>query len=191
MTVAESDNTIEPLSWQVLDILVDKVTGLVGERAVNVLSTLDDADRTQPPDPRIVYNLGNELEEVFGKKGAFALLRQVGREIGLFFTNGKESDEAADILAVTLRQLGFAYAIRLDEEDAYICQCVFYKFLEEDGFGPIQRPVCWTGWGFIEGCLSNVNGAHHVQWKERDYEAKACRFSIRRTAAEYELGDEA
>ncbi len=185
MSEASTEN-IEPLSWQVLDILASKVQGLVGEGAMSVLTTLENADRTQPPDPRIVYDLGNEMEELFGKKGAFALLRQAGREIGKNFTDGKKSDEAAEILASTLRQLGFAYEIKLEDNDAYICKCVFYKFLEADGHGPVQKPVCWTGWGFIEGCLSNVNGAHHVKWKSRDKEAQACRFSIRHSAEDYD-----
>jgi|GEM_PF-1061850 len=177
---------IQPLSWQVLDIILEKLQGLVGEGAMGVLKTLKSADRTQPPNPRIVYDLGNELEDLVGPKGAFALLRQVGREIGILFTKGKDSETAAEILATTLRQLGFAYEIKLEEDSAYICKCVFYGFLKQDGFEPVEKPVCWTGWGFIEGCLSNVNNAHHIKWVGRDNLKQECRFSIRKSADEWD-----
>lgn len=188
--MTETDTTeseaIEQLSWQVLDILVEKIRGLIGEGAVSVLQSIKTADRNQPPNPELVYNIGNELEDMIGKKGAFALLRQVGREIGAMFTDDKNSEEATEILAVTLRNLGFAYEIKLEEKEAYICKCVFYDLLAADGYRPVQKPVCWTGWGFIEGCLSNVNGAHHIKWKGRDIEARECKFEIRRSVEEWD-----
>ncbi len=184
--MTESDEDIQQLSWQVLDIILDKLRGLIGERAIGLLHTVQDADRTHPPSPRLVYDIGNELEEVVGKKGAFALLRVIGREIGVMFTEGKDTKIATEILTVTLRNLGFAYEIKLEDKDAYICHCVFYDILNADGHGPIEKPVCWTGWGFIEGCLSNINGAHHIKWMERDIDAKACRFDVRLSANEWE-----
>ena len=181
-----SSEEIQPLSWRVLDIIIERIHGLIGAGALGVLTTLDGADRSQPPDPRIVYDLGNEMGDLFGNKGAFAILRQVGREIGRMFSDGTNPLEAREILQVTLRELGFAYEIKLSETDAHICRCVFYDLLKADGHGPIRRPVCWMGWGFIEGCLKNVNGAHHVQWQDRDEAAQACRFAIRKTADDYE-----
>lgn len=183
---SNTEAEITPLSWQVLDIVIEKLAGLIGPSAMKVLKTMDGADRSQPPSPRIVYNLGNELADLVGDKGAFALLRQVGREIGIMFTDGKDAETAREILNLTLRQLGFAYEIKLDSKDAYICKCVFYDYLKEDGYAPVEKPVCWTGWGFIEGCLKNVNGAHHIKWQERDYEKKACRFSVRMSANDWD-----
>lgn len=184
---AESDVAITPISWQVLDTLIEKLEGVIGARAMKILKTIDSADRNSPPSPRIVYDLGNELEDLLGKKGAFSLLRLVGREIGQMFTDGKDTESARELLNVTLRHLGFAYEIKLDSEHAYICHCVFYDYLKQDGFAPIERPVCWTGWGFIEGCLKNVNGAHHIKWQKRDNQKKACRFSIRMSADEWDF----
>ena len=181
-----AEDDIEQLSWQVLDIIIGKLGDLIGEGAITVLRTIQEADRSAPPNPQLVYRLGNELEEVVGKKGAFSLLRQVGREVGEMFTGGKSPEEATEILAVTLRNLGFAYEIRVQDEEAYICKCVFYDLLAADGHKPIQKPVCWTGWGFIEGCMKNVNGAHHVQWKGRNIEARECRFEIRQSANQWD-----
>lgn len=185
-TAIAGQEEIEQLSWQVLDIIVDKIGGIIGEGAVSVLQTIKNADRNQPPNPQLVYNIGNELEEIIGKKGAFALLRQVGREVGGMFTDGKGSEEAKEILEVTLRNLGFAYEIKLQDTEAYICKCVFYDLLAADGYRPVQKPVCWTGWGFIEGCLANVNGAHHIKWKGRDIEARECKFEIRQSVEEWD-----
>ncbi len=185
-TAVDQGEEIEQLSWEVLDIIVDKIGGIIGEGAVSVLQTIKTADRDQAPNPELVYNLGNELEEIIGKKGAFALLRQVGREVGKMFTDGKHPEEATEILAVTLRNLGFAYEIKLNEKEAYICKCVFYDLLAADGYRPIQKPVCWTGMGFIEGCLSNVNDTHHIKWKGRDLQARECKFEIRRSVEEWD-----
>jgi predicted hydrocarbon binding protein len=173
-----------PISWQVIDLLVEKIVSLIGKDAAGVLGTVRAMDHSQDPSPEMVYQLGNDLGELLGKDGAFAIVRQVGREIGKEFTDGKSRAEALKILEETLRHLGFAYRIDLDDDDAYICQCVFYDLLDRDGFGPIERPVCWAGWGFIEGSLANISGAHHITWAERDYEAKRCRFRIKRSALE-------
>ncbi len=172
---------IIPMSWQVIDLVVEKVCGLIGENAARVLTSVREMDHDSDPDPEIVYQLGNDLGELLGPDGAFAVVRQVGREIGHAFTDGKERAEALGILEETLRHLGFAYRIDLEDDDAYICQCVFYDLLKRDGAAPIQRPVCWVGWGFIEGCLANINQAHHITWMERDIEAQRCRFRISRT----------
>ena len=180
-------DVIQPLSWQVVDILIDRLESLIGKKAINVLfQAFGEIDRSVAPDPVIIYQLGNELYDLVGKNGAFALLRQVGREIGGMFTDGKDAESALELLNKTLAELGFAYEIKLDDENAYICKCVFYKFLQEDGYKPVERPVCWTGWGFIEGCLKNVNGAHHIKWEGRDNKAQACRFSVKMTSDDWE-----
>ncbi len=172
---------ITPMSWQVIDLLVEKIASLIGEDAAGLLATVREADHHRDPSPELVYQLGNDLEELLGRDGAFAIVRQVGREIGREFTAGKEREEALRILEETLRHLGFAYRIELEEDDAFICRCVFYELLRRDGYGPVQRPVCWAGWGFIEGCLGTIEGAHHITWKERDLENQRCRFRISRT----------
>ncbi len=179
-----SEAGVMPMSWQVVDLLVEKVATLIGEHAAGILRTVREMDHTGDPEPEMVYQLGNDLGELLGRDGAFAIVRQVGREIGREFTDGKERGEALRILEETLRHLGFAYRIDLEGDDAYICQCVFYDLLQRDGAGPIERPVCWAGWGFIEGCLANINGAHHITWAERDIQAQRCRFRISRNALE-------
>jgi len=179
-----SGQTIAPMSWTVIDLLVEKISSLIGENGTRVLESVRRMDRGNDPSPEFVYRLGNELGELLGSEGAFAVIRQVGREIGREVTAGKDRGEALELLADTLRHLGFAYRIELEEQDAWICRCVFYDFLQRDGYGPVERPVCWAGWGFIEGCLGTIEGAHHITWKERDEAGQRCRFRISREALE-------
>jgi len=173
---------IEKIGWQVIDVLVAKVASLIGENAVRILPSVRDLDRSKDPSPEIVYQLAEELAELLGKNGAFAIIRQLGREIGQEVTEGKTKGEAVEILRDTLRQLGFAYAVELAENNAYICNCVFYEILKKNGHGPIEQPVCWAGWGFIEGSLKRILGSHHITWKERDYEHEKCRFHVAKDA---------
>ncbi len=169
---------VADMSWQVIDLILEKMRLLIGEGALSVLQEIKNVDRSSDPSPELVYRLSNELGDLLGAQGAFAVIRQVGREIGVHFSEGKGAEAAKTILQETLRGLGFAYEIRLDESDAYICSCVFHRMIEAEGARPIEKPVCWAGWGFIEGCLKEINQAHHIRWRDRNEQKKECRFEI-------------
>ena len=41
----------------------------------------------------------------------------------------------------------------------------------------IEHSVCWTGWGFIEGFMREIEGIKAIEWSSRDYENNRCQFN--------------
>jgi hypothetical protein len=50
--------------------------------------------------------------------------------------------------------------------------------LAKEGLKPTQHPVCWIGWGFVEGFMKALTGAKGVKFAQRDFDKKQCWFEI-------------
>ena len=163
------------ITKEVIDTLINLMKDIIGEKAVNiVLNGLNVGEDAKGKD--IVYAFAESTTNLLSKKASFAILRQVGRELALAIMAKHDRADFDFILETTLNDLGFAQKIEKNENDAFICNCVFYSVLQHNNLEPIQHSVCWTGWGFIEGFMRIIKGIKGIQWVKRDVENNRCQF---------------
>lgn len=170
-------NNPKPITQEVIDVLVNLTRGVIGFNVGSVV--LRELKIENPNDGReIVYKFAGSLESTLGKNGAFATLRQVGRDLAEKLMDENPESEWEKLFHHALREFGFAEMIKQENQQAFICNCVFYDVLKENGLKPIEHPVCWTGWGFIEGFMKTFEGVQRIKWVGRDIEAKRCKFDF-------------
>lgn len=163
------------ITQDVIDTLISLMKDVIGEKAVAiVLNGLEVGENAKGRD--IVYAFAESTTNMLSKKASFAILRQVGRELALIIMSKHERADYDFVLETTLNDLGFAQKIEKNENDAFICNCVFYSILQSNNLEPIQHSVCWTGWGFIEGFMRVIKDIRGIQWKKRDVENNRCQF---------------
>ncbi len=163
------------INKEVINLLISLMKNILGNNAVEVILK-NCRDKTDGK--RLIYKFAEETQNLLGQKGAFASMRQLGRELAKKLMEEHPKDEWEDILAVALNNLGFAKAIKKEKDRAFICDCVFYPILEENNLKPITHAICWAGWGFIEGFVKEIEGVKGIEWVSRDYEHRSCRFDF-------------
>lgn len=163
------------ITKDVIDTLINLMKDVIGEKAVTiVLNGLDVGENAKGRD--IVYAFAESTTNILSKKASFAILRQVGRELAAVIMSKHEKKDFDFVLETTLNDLGFAQKIEKNEDNAFICNCVFYSVLQRNNLEPIQHSVCWTGWGFIEGFMRVIKNIRGIQWVQRDVENNRCQF---------------
>lgn len=165
------------ITQEVINTLIDLMKNVIGSNGVGiVLKNLDVEDGAAGK--KIVYQFAESTTKILGVKGAFATLRQVGRELAKAMMTKHPRDQWEFVLRTALNDLGFAQKIDFDAKEAFICNCVFYSILKKNKLEPIQHSVCWAGWGFIEGFMKALEGVKGIQWKERDVLQNRCKFDF-------------
>ena len=163
------------ITKEVIDTLINLMKDVIGEKAVNiVLKNINIGEEAKGKD--IVYAFAESTTNILSKKASFAILRQVGRELALSIMSNHHEFEWNFVLKTTLNDLGFAQQIIQEENEAFICNCVFYNTLQSNGLNPTEHSVCWVGWGFIEGFMRELKDIKGIQWVNRDIENKRCQF---------------
>lgn len=163
------------ITKEVIDTLIGLMKDVIGEKAVNiVLNGINIGEDAKGKE--IVYAFAESTTNILSKKASFAILRQVGRELALSMMGNSDKSEWESILATALNDLGFAQQIIKDENEAFICNCVFYNILKSNELQPIEHSVCWTGWGFIEGFMREIKDIKAIKWVARDVENNRCQF---------------
>lgn len=169
--------TVAKISEEVIGVLVDLARGVVGTNVGAVV--LREMKIENENDGReIVYKFAASIEDTLGKNGAYATLKQVGRDLSQKLMEENDESEWENLFHNALSEFGFAEMVKKEDNAAFICSCVFYDILKVDGLGPTQHPVCWTGWGFIEGFMKEFEGVQRIKWTGRDIEAKRCKFDF-------------
>ena len=169
--------TIKSISKEVIEVLVNLARRVIGYNLGSVV--LRELQIENTDDGReIVYKFASSLEDTLGKMGAFATLKQVGRDLSLKLMNESLEQEWEQLFKNALREFGFAEMIDKTNNSAYICNCVFYDVLQKDGLEPTEHPVCWVGWGFIEGFMKEFEGVQRIKWASRDIENQRCKFDF-------------
>lgn len=167
------------ISKEVIDTLVSLTKNILGEKAVsNILSEVSKKVYTNASGRDIVFTFADEIQSMFGQKGGYAIVRQLGREVANALMKNHPKEEWESLLEKSLNVFGFAYKIERTKTEAYICNCVFYEgVLKPRGLGPVEHCVCWCGWGFIEGFVKGLEeGVRGIKWVDRDYENQKCKF---------------
>ncbi len=129
-----------------------------------------------PSGRELVLAFAGETQTILGSKGAFATLRQVGRDLAKSIMADHAPEDWETKLEEGLNDLGFAERIEKETGRAFICRCVFYDILEQRGLEPIEHAVCWAGWGFIEGFMKALRGVSGIEWVSRDVSGEKCEF---------------
>jgi len=140
------------------------------------LNKLGNLDNKEGRD--VIYIFAEEAQNLLGDKGAYASLRQVGRELARILMKKNPKEKWKSVLENSLNEFGFAKKIEKDKGYAYICGCVFYEILDKNGIKPIQHAVCWAGWGFIEGFVKEMDGVKGIRWTERNMIDEKCKFEF-------------
>jgi len=167
------------INQEVINTLIDLTKAIIGEKAVdNIVKSVNEKNKENAVGKDIVFAFADEIQNMYGQNGGNAIIRQLGREIAKSLMEKHSKEEWEDLLEKSLNAFGFAYKIERNENEAYICNCVFYEGnLKPRGLGPIEHSVCWCGLGFIEGFIRELEeGVKFIKWKERDYENKKCKF---------------
>lgn len=163
------------ITQEVINILIELMKNVIGENGVGVILKHINIEENASG-RKIVYAFAESATKILGKQGAFATLRQVGRELAKVMMSKHAKEDWEFVLRTALNDLGFAQKIDMESEEAYICNCVFYSILEKNNMKPIEHSVCWAGWGFIEGFMKALEGVKGIKWSSRDVLENRCKF---------------
>jgi predicted hydrocarbon binding protein len=167
------------INQEVINTLIDLTKAIIGEKAVdNIVKSVMEKNKENCAGKDIVFAFADEIQNLFGQKGGYAIIRQLGREVAKSLMEKHLKEEWEDLLKKSLNTFGFAYKIERNSNEAYICNCVFHEeALKPRGLGPTEHSICWYSWGFIEGFVRELETeVKSVKWEERDYENRKCKF---------------
>lgn len=169
--------TIKDITEEVIEVLVSLARGVIGHNLGSVV--LRELDITNKNDGKeIVFKFAGSLEINLGKHGAYATLRQVGRDLAKKIMAENSEDKWNFLFLNALNEFGFANEVVKNDTSAFICNCVFYDVLQLEGLEPTEHPVCWIGWGFIEGFMKEFENIQRIKWTYRDIENRRCKFDF-------------
>ena len=167
------------ITSEVIGFLIQLMEDIIGETAVKVvLRDTKNKIGENLEGREILFRFAGELQKTLGVKGAFATMRQVGRDLAKYLMKQHPQEKWEEVLENALNDFGFARKIEKKKDRAYICNCVFYEILEKNDLAPIQHAICWAGWGFIEGFMKEIEGVKCIKWNGRDFENEMCRFDF-------------
>ena len=164
---------MKEITRETIELLLELTKQTIGDKGVKILLNKSSKDLSGK---ELVYDIASVAMEIYGDKGSYAIVRQLGRDLAKSLMEKYPKEKWQQLLENTLREFGFAQKIELREDNACICSCVFYDILHENNLKPTEHVVCWCGWGFIEGFAREIKGAKGVEWKERDIEKRECLF---------------
>jgi predicted hydrocarbon binding protein len=167
------------INKEVIDTLVSLTRNILGDKAVDqILNNIAKKVGDNLTGRDIVFAFTDEIQNIYGQNGGYAIVRQLGREVAKVLMEKHPKEEWEEVLEKALNEFGFAYKIERNKNEAYICSCVFYEgVLKPRNLNPVEHCICWYGWGFIEGFVKNLEeGVKGIQWVDRDYENRKCKF---------------
>jgi len=154
-------------------ILVELLSQVVGEATVQMaLNSL--IEKGGSAGSELIMDLSEEIELLFGSDGAYAILRQVGRQFAEIASKGKNAN--AYEVSSAINALGIAREVELTPEHACVMNCVFHKQIINRDREAVDHPVCWIDRGVLEGYLNNSDGSQQIHWSSRDNKQGSCNF---------------
>jgi len=170
---------IDEVNQEVINTLIDLSRRIIGEKTVdNIMKSIMEKNKENATGKNIVFAFADEIQNLFGQNGGYAIIRQLGREVAKSLMEKHPREEWEDLLEKYSNTLGFAYKIERNSNEFYVHNCVFYEGnLKPRGLKPTEHCICWGGWGFVEGFVRELNpGVKGIKWAERDYENQKCKF---------------
>ena len=166
------------INKDVIDTLITLTKDILGNNAVNeILNRISEKTSDNASGKDIIFAFTDEIQNIYGLKGGYAIVRELGRTVAKVLMNKYPKEQWEEVLESALNEFGFAYKIERNNNEAYICNCVFYEGILTRNLKPIEHCVCWYGLGFIEAFVRRLEeGVKGIRWVERDYENKKCKF---------------
>ena len=164
---------MKEITRETVELLLELTKSTIGDKGVRTLLNRTSENLSGR---ELVYNIASAVMDVYGDKGSYAIVRQLGRDLAKKLMKKYPKDMWQWVLENSLRELGFAQRIELIQDEACICSCVFYEILQKDGLNPTEHAVCWCGWGFIEGFVREMKRVTGIEWKYRDAQKEQCWF---------------
>jgi len=161
-------------------LTVTKSAGeLIGKYSVEkILNKMADSDGVLEG-RALIFSFGNEIQSSHGNKGAFATMRQMGREVAKVLMSKHKVFEWEGLFEKGLSTLGFAQWVEKDKEKACLFGCTYCDVLKQKGLQPLEHSICWFGWGFTEGFLRMLEkDLFTIEWSGCDPENKKCCFKL-------------
>lgn len=175
--IEKENNPIDIISTEIISILVNLAKGVIGNNVGGViLREMEINDFTNAKE--IIYKFSSTVENIIGKNGAFATLRQIGRDLATKILEENPKHEWSLLFNNAMNEFGFANMIKHRDGSTFMCNCVFYNVLQKEGLEPTEHPVCWAGWGFVEGFMKEFENIQRIIWVGRDNDAKICKFDF-------------
>ena len=113
------------ITQEVILTLINLMREFLGDKnSVEILRGLKVEGK--PSGRQLVYIFAESTTRILGKKGSFATLRQIGRELAKVMVKSHPADKWEFVLSTALNDLGFAQEIKRENGEAFICNCVFF-----------------------------------------------------------------
>ncbi|MBU0653690.1 MAG: roadblock/LC7 domain-containing protein [Gammaproteobacteria bacterium] len=108
----------------------------------------------------LLADLAEQIEVLFGKRGATSVFRYAGKQMGKRLGKGTSGDVeiARDLVTNFFRSKGFMDSIGIEENRAELTGCQIGLVLRERGVMAGNHPLCHFGFGLIEGVNESVTG---------------------------------
>ncbi len=120
---------------------------------------------------KLIAAIGDSIAEFTGLSAAQAIMRAAGREF-IKKSLGEIRDPVEAAINM-LERLGFLEKVVSGGDGRYfIRNCRLAEYLEANGREPGKHPLCYFGFGLIEGCFSKAG--KHTAIKFISREGKTC-----------------
>lgn len=169
----------EQINHEIVLKIIEIAKGLLGSFNVNtMLNQVADAGSI-PEGCDLLIAFGDKIQSQYGDKGAFATMRQLGREVGKNLMANHPAEEWEDLLKTGLLTLGFTKNIKIGENSVEVTDCVYHKILEQRGKKPTEHSFCWMGLGFAEIFIRAFNkNIRSVKWQHRNDNMNCCFYKL-------------
>ena len=153
--------TQEQINHEIILTIIEIAKELLGPFNVNtMLNQVADAKGVLEGSDLLIA-FGDKLQVQYGNNGAFATMRQLGREVGKKLMSVHPDDEWNHLMRKGLSTLGFTDNIRIEDKKIIVTDCIYFNILEHRGINPTEHSFCWMGMGFIESFIRVFNKDVH------------------------------
>ncbi len=121
----------------------------------------------------ILVHVGSGVRDTVGLRGAQAVFRQVGRKMAKQLASEPSPtltlEQAQQLAANQLQGLAVFERVTVTDGIACMVSCALGRCLEQLGEKPGEHPLCFLGFGMIEGTIHERSGNQiRVRLGQRD-----------------------
>jgi predicted hydrocarbon binding protein len=148
---------------------------LIGKQAVKMIHrAIEEAGAKEPP--QILFVAVNKLQELIGRRGACAIVREIGREVADKMMENHPPQEWWFVCKQALKETGYARELKsVNGRGFCVFGCMFYPyFLKPNNLEASKHPICWIATGFIEEFMRKIKKIKGVGFVKR--ENNCCEF---------------
>lgn len=166
---------VDQFDHELVNTIINVTKKLVGDYSIDkVLNKLADSNLSLDGQ-QLLFAFTDGIQKKYGVNGAFATMRQIGREVAKGLIADHSSSEWEHMLDLGLRKMGFNVLPFENDKEACVFDCVYLRILESVELKPVEHCICWMGWGFIEGFIRMFeDDLVSKQWVNRNLKEKKC-----------------